>query len=196
MNSEGSEIGRFWPKRLRYSPWFWTWRTWVSIAIRSKDPESPPLWLQMDFQLFSRMLVTISGEFRRVRNRPILTKKPGLGFWKWRIWVMLGFVPNSLNFLLYTCKWISNCFRECWWRFLMNSEGSEIGRFWPKSMGYSPWFWKWRIWVSVGIRSKLPEFRPIWLQIDFQLLSRMLVTISGEFRRVRNSPILTKKPGL
>ena len=32
-------------------------------------------------------------------------------------------------------------------------------------------------------------------QMDFQLLSRMLVRISDEFRSVRNGLILTKKPG-
>ena len=109
---------------------------------------------------------------------------------------VLGFVPNSLNFFLYACKCISKYFRESWWRFRANSEGSEIGRFWPKSLGYSPWFWKWWIWVSVGIRSKLPESPPTFLQMHFQLLSTMLVQSSGEFRRVRNRPILTKKPGL
>ena len=138
VNSKGSEIGRFWPKSLGYSPWFWKWRIWVSVGIRSKLPE----------------------------------------------------------FLLYACKCISNYFRQCWWRFRVNSKGSEIGRFWPKSLGYSPWFWKWRIWVSVGIRSKLPKSPPTCLQMYFQLLSTMLVKISGEFQRVRNRPILTKKPGL
>ena len=155
-----SEIGRFWPKSLGYSPFENGGKYWDSFL-----PESPPTCLQMDFQLFSTMLVKISGQFRRVRNRPIL-------------------------------KCISNYFRQCWWRFRVNSEGSEIGRFWPKSLGYSPWFWKWRIWVSVGIRSKLPKSPPTCLKIRFQLLSTMLVKIMGEFQRVRNRPILTKKPGL
>ena len=106
VNSEGSEIGRFLPKSLGYSPWFWKWRIWVNVGIRSKLPESPP-----------------------------------------------------------TC--FSNYFRQCWWRFRVNSEGSEIGRFWRKSLGYSPWFWKWRIWVSVGNRSKLPESPPTRLANAF-----------------------------
>ena len=44
---------------------------------------------------------------------------------------------------LCACKWISNYFRDCSWRFV-NSEGSEIHRFWPKTLG-SPWFWTWPI---------------------------------------------------
>ena len=57
---------------------------------------------------------------------------------------MPGIVSNSLKRLRCACKWISNYFRDCWWRFGVNSRGSEIGRFWVKSLGYSLWFWRWR----------------------------------------------------
>ena len=64
--------------------------------------------------------------------------------------------PNSLKRFLY-----ATCFRECMCRFWVNSQGSEIGRFWAKTLGYSPWFWKWRIWIRTGNRSKLSETLPI-----------------------------------
>ena len=31
-----------------------------------------------------------------------------------------GIVPNSLKRLVHVCKWISNYFRACWWRFGVN----------------------------------------------------------------------------
>ena len=41
----------------------------------------------------------------------------------------LEIAPNSLKRLLYARKWVSSCFRDCLWRFWVNSQGSEIGRF-------------------------------------------------------------------
>ena len=55
--------------------------------------------------------------------------------------VVRGIVKNSLKRLLYAWKWISTYFQARSLRFWVNSEGSEIGRFWAKSLGYSPWFW-------------------------------------------------------
>ena len=46
--------------------------------------------------------------------------------------------PNSLKRLLHACKWISNSLRDCSCGFRVNSEGSEVGRSWAKSLGYSP----------------------------------------------------------
>ena len=109
VNSLGSEIGRFWAKRLGYSPCFWTWRILASVENRSNLPER----------------------------------------------------------LLCACKWISKCLRYFLNGFRVNSLGCEIGRFWAKSMGYSPCFWTWRILASVGNRSNLPESTPIWFQMDF-----------------------------
>ena len=81
-----------------------------------------------------------------------------------------GIVRNSLKRLVYAWKWISNYFRACSWRFRVNSDLSEIGRFWAKSLGYSPWFWRRRIWLCAGNRSKLSETPCICLEMDFQLL--------------------------
>ena len=101
------------------------------------------------------------------------------GFEHGRFGLVLGIVPNSLKCPLCACKWISNYFRDCSWRFGVNSEGSEIHRFWPKTLGYSPWFWTWPIWVGAGNLSKLPEMPSMCVQMDFQLLSRLFLKIWG-----------------
>ena len=82
-------------------------------------------------------------------------------------WQVLENAPNFLKGLLYGCKWISNCLRDYLNGFRVNSLVSELGGFWAKSLGYSPWFWTWRILASVGNRSNLPERTPIWLEMDF-----------------------------
>ena len=107
-----------------------------------------------------------------------------------------GIVPNSLKRPQYAWKLISNYFRAHSLRFTLNSEWPEIDRFWAKSLGYSPWFWRWRIWSSPGNHCKLPETPPMCLEIDFQLHSGSFMKISCEFRMARNRPILSKKPGL
>ena len=75
--------------------------------------------------------------------------------------------PNSLKRLLRACKWIFNYLRDCSWGVWVNSQWSDIGRIWAKSLYYSPWFWRWRILASVGNRSKLHETRATCLQMDF-----------------------------
>ena len=93
-------------------------------------------------------------------------------------WQVLEIAPNFLKGLLYGCKWISNCLRDYLNGFRVNALVSELGGFWAKSLGYSPWFWAkslgyspcfwtWRILASVGNRSNLPERTPICLQMDF-----------------------------
>ena len=82
-------------------------------------------------------------------------------------WQVLEIAPNLLKGLLYACKWISKCLRDYLNGFRVNLPGSEIGRFWAKSLGYSPCFWTWRILASVGNRSKLSERTPICFQMDF-----------------------------
>ena len=118
------------------------------------------------------------------------------GFEQGRFRQVLGIVPNSLKCPLCACKWISNYFRDCSRRFGVNSESSEIHRFWPKTLGYSPWFWTGSILASVGNRSKLSKMPPMCVQMDFQLLSGLFQKIWGELRKFRNPPILTKNPGL
>ena len=73
---------------------------------------------------------------------------------------VLEIAQNSLKCLLNPSKRISNSLRDCLYRFRENSRGSKIERFWAKTLGYSPWFWKWRIWASPGNRSKLSEMPP------------------------------------
>ena len=82
-------------------------------------------------------------------------------------WQVLEITPNFLKGLLYASKWISKCLRDYLNGFRVNSLGSENDRFWAKSLGYSPCFWTWWIWASVGNRSKLSEKTPICLQMDF-----------------------------
>ena len=118
------------------------------------------------------------------------------GFEQGRFWQVLGIVPNSVKCPLCACKWISNYFRDCSWRFGVNSEGSETHRFWAKSLGYSPWFWTRSIFVGAGNRSKLPEMPDLCVQMEFQLLSGLFQEIWGEFRRIPYRPILSKKPVL
>ena len=90
---------------------------------------------------------------------------------------VLGIVPKSLKRLQYAWKCISNNFQAHSWRFNVNSEWPEIDRFWAKSLGYSPWFWRWRIWASARNRFKLPERPPICLDMDLQLLSGSFMKI-------------------
>ena len=75
-------------------------------------------------------------------------------------WYVLEIAPNSLKRLQNPSKLISNSLRDCLCRFGVNSRGSEIGSFWAKTLGYSPCFWRWRILVSSGNRSKLSETPP------------------------------------
>ena len=83
---------------------------------------------------------------------------------------MLEIVRNFLKRLQWASKWISDYFWTFWWRFGVSSETPEIARFRAKSLGYSPWFWKWRIWLSAGNRSNLPETPPMGFQMHFRLL--------------------------
>ena len=118
------------------------------------------------------------------------------GFEQGRFRQVLRIVPNSLKCPLLAFKCICKCFRDCSWRYGVNSEGCEIHRFWPKSLGNSPWFWTGPIWEGLGIVPNFLKCLPMCVQMDFQLLSGLFQKIWSEFRRVRNPPILTKNPGL
>ena len=171
----------------------WKWRIWVSVGIRNKLPESPPICFQMDFQLLWIMLVYISAEFRRVRNRPILTKNPGL------YPMVLNMADLGKCWDSFQTPWISSYVLAKAFQLLSRMLVKISGEFrrvqnrpiLTKKPGYSPCFWTWWISVSVGNRSKLPETPAVCLKMDFEILSTMLVKISGEFQRVRNGPILT-----
>ena len=79
------------------------------------------------------------------------------GFEDGRLFELLEIVPNSLKRLQNRSKLICDCFRDCLFRFRVNYQGSKIGRFWAKGLGYSPLLWTWPIFWTPGNRSKLSE---------------------------------------
>ena len=103
------------------------------------------------------------GWIREGRKLAVFEQKPWAiahAFEHGGFWQVLEIAPNSLKRLLNPSKWISNSLRDCLCRFRVNSRGSEIGRFWAKTLGYSPRFWTSQILVSSGNRSKLSETPP------------------------------------
>ena len=103
------------------------------------------------------------GWIREGRNLADFEQKPWAiahGFENGGFGQVLEIAPNSLKCLQNPSKMISNSLRDCLCRFRVNSKGSKFGRFWAKTLRYSPWFWKWRIWASPGNRSKLCEMLP------------------------------------
>ena len=81
-------------------------------------------------------------------------------FWKWRILAIVEIAQNSLKRLLNPPQIISNYLHDFLCRSRVNWRRSKIGRFWAKSLGYSPWFWKGRILARPRNRSKLSERPP------------------------------------
>ena len=82
------------------------------------------------------------------------------GFEHGRFWQVLEIAANPLKRLQNCSDIICDCLRDCLCRLRKNWEGSEIGRFWPKGLSYSPLFWTWPILASPGNRSKLYETPP------------------------------------
>ena len=82
------------------------------------------------------------------------------GFEHGLIWQFLEITSSSLKRLQNRSKNISDCLRDCLCRFRVNSQGSKIGRWWAKSLGYTLRFWTWRILVSSVNHSKLSETPP------------------------------------
>ena len=94
------------------------------------------------------------------------------GFEHGRFWQVLEIAPNSLKrfqsprehqlWRLFNCRFWRPILALC--RFRVNSEESKFGRFWGKTLGYSPWFWTWPILASPGNRSKFSETvpKPSW----------------------------------
>ena len=100
------------------------------------------------------------GWIRKCRKLAVFEQKAWAiahGFEHGRFWQVLEIAPSSLKRLLNPCKRISNSLRDFLGRFRVNSQVSKIGGFWAKSLGYSPWFWRWRILASSGNRSKHSE---------------------------------------
>ena len=79
------------------------------------------------------------------------------GFEHGQFFELLEIAPNSLKRLQNRSKMICKCFRDCLSRFRVNSQGSKIGRFWAKGLGYSPWLWTRPILDTPGNRSKISE---------------------------------------
>ena len=82
------------------------------------------------------------------------------GFEEGRFLQLLEIAPNFLKRFQNPPKLDFNSLHACFRRFRVNSQGSKIGRFWAKSLGYSPWFWTRPIFASSGNRSKLSETVP------------------------------------
>ena len=73
------------------------------------------------------------------------------GFEHGRFWQVPEIAPNSLERLQNRSKMICECLRGGLCRFRVNSKVSKIGRFWAKSLGYSPWFEHGRFWQVLEI---------------------------------------------
>ena len=82
------------------------------------------------------------------------------GFEHGRFFELLEIVRNSLKRLQNRSKMICEGFRDFLCRFRVNSQGSKIGQFLEKGLGYSPWFWTWPIFWTPGNRSKLSDTPP------------------------------------
>ena len=142
-----SKIRVFWAKSLGYSPCFWTWRILASPGLSDS----------------LRDLFVDLGWIRKGRKSADFEQKAWAiahAFEHGGFWQVLEIAPNSLKRLQIPSKIISDSLRDLLCRFGVNSQGSKIGRFWAKSLGYSPCFWTWRILASPGNRSKLSETPP------------------------------------
>ena len=160
---KGRNVCRFWAKTLGYSPWFWTWSISVSPANRPNSLKcllNPSKITSKSLRhCLCRFLVNSQGS----KCGHFLAKTLGYSpwFWTWSILVSSGNRSKiSLKRLLNHSKMISKSLRDCLCRFRVNSQGSKFGRFWAKTLGYSPWFWRWSILVSPGNRCKLSEIPP------------------------------------
>ena len=157
VHSQEFDIDRFWRKSLGYSPCFWTW----PILVSSGNLQIHWNASYMLANGFPTPCGTICVNFGWIRKGPklaVLDQKAWAiahGFEQGRYWKVLEIAPNSLKRTLHACKWISNSLRDSVYRFRVNWQGSQIGRFWAKSLGYSPCFWTWRIFASVRNHSKL-----------------------------------------
>ena len=147
--SQVSKIGRFWAKSLNYSTWFWTWRILASPVNRSnslKRHRNPP---ETIFNFFRDSFCWFRDNLQGSKFGRFWAKRLGYSpwFWTWRISQVLEIAPDSLKRFLNLSKIISNTLRDCLCQFRVNWQGSKFGRFWAKTLGYSPWFWTWRIFA-------------------------------------------------
>ena len=103
VNSLGSEIGRFWAKRLGYSPCFWTWRILASVGNRSNLPERTHIWLQMESNCFRDYLNGFQVNSVVSELGGFWAKSLGPCIWTWLI---LANVGNSSNLPERTHIWL------------------------------------------------------------------------------------------
>ena len=163
LNWQGSKIGRFWPKFLGNSPWFWAWPI---LASPCKTLET--LWnaYKTVLKWFVTACATVCvdlgwiGKGRKLADFDQKALDIAHDFEHGRFWQVLEIGPQSLKRLQNRSKTIGDWFLDCLCRFRVNSQGSKIGRFWAKGLGYSPWFWTWSILASPEKCSKLSETPP------------------------------------
>ena len=79
------------------------------------------------------------------------------GFEHGRFCELLEIAPNSVKCLQNRSKMICDCLSDFLCRFRVNSQGSKIGRFWAKGLGYSPWFWTCRFWQVLQMTPNSPK---------------------------------------
>ena len=166
--SQGSKIGRFLAKTLGYSPWFWTWRIFESTGNRSKLSQTPPEPFKMIFNSLRDRLCRFLAISQGSKIGRFWAKTLGCSpwFWTWQIFEGTGNRSKLSETPPEPWTMTFNSLRDRLCRFRAISQGSKIGRFWAKTLGYSPWFWTWRIFESTGNRSKLSETPPeTWTMI-------------------------------
>ena len=169
-------------------------KSWKSLQTLWKGSKALINW-------FLTALATLCVYFRWIRKSRKLAdfeQKPWAidhGFEHGRFWQVLEIAPNSLKRFQSPRKLIFNCFGDTLCRFRVNSEESKFGRFWAKTLGYTPWFWTGSILASTGNRSKLSETVPTPSKRFFTALA----TICVHFRTIRKGRKLadfSKNPGL
>ena len=73
------------------------------------------------------------------------------GFEHGRFSQVLEIAPNSLKRLQNRSKMICDCLRDCVCWFMVNSQGSKIGRFWAKGLAIAHGFEHGRFWQVLEI---------------------------------------------
>ena len=132
------------------------WKSLHTLWNGSKIPQS------CSFTASTTLCVDL-GWIRRGRKLADFEQKAWAiahGFKHGRFWQVQEIAPHSLKRFQNPPKLIFISLRDCLCRFRVNSQGSKIGRFWAKCLGYSPWFWTWPILTSSGNRSKLSQTVP------------------------------------
>ena len=137
-------FGRFWAETLGYTPWFWT----GSILASWKSAVPTPSFFTAGNYLCPFQNNSQGSKIGRFQQKPWAIAN---GFEHGRFWQVLEIAPNSLKWFQSPIKRIFNCFGDSLCRFRVNSEESKFGRFWAKTLDYSPCFWTWSIFAILEI---------------------------------------------